>query len=203
MLLNGDFDLQHIIFLIVSIVIGFSVHEFAHAAVAHLLGDNTPERQGRLTLSPHAHIDIAGFLMFLLAGFGWAKPVQVTPSRFKNPLRDDLLVSLAGPASNFLLAVLFAKLFFFPLPEAYRGLVETMVETNVILTVFNLLPIPPLDGSRIIHYFLPASARSAWAAIEQYSFLLFAVLVFAGVTDLIMNYPVSLVMNIAYLGLPT
>jgi len=202
MLLDGDLDLQTVIFIIVSLVIGFSVHEFSHAAVAHVLGDSTPKDQGRLTLSPIVHLDIVGTLMFLFAGFGWAKPVEINPNSFKSPVRDDLLVSFAGPASNFILAFIVAKLYFFNIPESYDGLLTIMIWTNVVLAVFNLLPIPPLDGSRIIPVILPPGMRSTWEHFEQYSIVLFLVLVFSGVTDLIMDYPVEILYELAYLGLP-
>ncbi|MCL5291435.1 MAG: site-2 protease family protein [Actinobacteria bacterium] len=201
MLLDGEFDPQYFIFVIVSIVIGFTVHEFAHTAVAYLLGDTTPQDQGRLTLSPIVHLDIVGFLMFLFAGFGWAKPVEVNPSRFRNPLRDDLLVSLAGPLSNFLLAFLLARLYIFNIPEAYDRLLDTMILTNVILTALNLLPIPPLDGSRIIHFFLPDNARDFWATLERFSFVIIIALIMSGALDVILDYPMKIVTEFTYLGI--
>jgi Zn-dependent protease len=201
MLLEGKFDPELIAYLIISILIGFTVHEFSHAAVAHLLGDSTPKRQGRLTLSPVVHIDIIGFLMFVIMGFGWAKPVEVDTNQFRNPRRDDLLVSLAGPASNFIVAFILARLYFLPMSDAYDKLLSVMIFSNVILAVFNLLPVPPLDGSRIITYFLPERARAVWETIEQYSLVLFMVLIFSGVTEYILSGPVDAVLNLAYIGM--
>lgn len=200
MLIDGELDIQQISFILISILVGFSIHEFSHAAVANLLGDPTSRNQGRLTLNPIVHLDIIGALMILLVGFGWAKPVEVNPGNFKNPRRDDLLVSLAGPASNLVMAFILAKLYFFNVPESYDGLLSTAIFVNVILAVFNLLPIPPLDGSRIITYFLPDGARNAWDTFEQYSFMFFLVLVFSGVTDLILDYPVQMALDFVYLG---
>jgi Zn-dependent protease len=201
MLLSGDFDPQQIIFYIVSIIIGFTIHEFAHAFSADLLGDPTPRNQGRLTLSPAAHLDIIGSLMFLFAWFGWAKPVEVNPSNFKNRRRDDLIVSLAGPASNLILAFLLARLLIFSIPGSYELLLETMITVNVILAIFNMIPIPPLDGSRIIVYFLPEKARDAWATFEQYSLIAFLVLIMSGASNLIMEYPVSIALSLVHVGM--
>ncbi|MHB8840910.1 MAG: site-2 protease family protein [Candidatus Aquicultor sp.] len=202
MLLEEGLSLQDIVFIIISIITAFTIHEFAHAATAYLLGDSTARNQGRLTLNPIVHLDIIGSIMILLAGFGWAKPVEVNPHNFKNPKRDDLLVSLAGPASNFLLAFVLAKLYFFSIPESYDGLLSTAIYINMVLAIFNLLPIPPLDGSRIIPSLLPASAQNTWATFEQYSMVIFIALIFSGVTGLIIDYPVQMALDFAYLGVP-
>jgi Zn-dependent protease len=148
-----------------------------------------------------AHIDFIGILMFLFAGFGWAKPVEVNPSNFKNGRRDDLLVSIAGPASNLILAFLLARLLIFTIPGSYELLLETMITVNVILAIFNMIPIPPLDGSRIIVYFLPEKARNAWATFEQYSLIAFLVLILSGATNLIMEYPVSIALGLVRVGI--
>lgn len=149
------------------ILFGFAIHEFSHAYTATRFGDNTPAKQGRLTLNPLPHIDPFGLLMFVFAGFGWAKPVQVNPHAFRNPKRDDLIVSIAGPLSNFIAAIIFAFIIkglftftghLFAIAEygdyIYRML-EYFVWINLILFVFNLIPFPPLDGSHILFSFLP------------------------------------------------
>ncbi len=140
------------------ILLAISVHEFSHGYAAVKLGDNTPLLQGRLTLNPLKHIDPLGFLCLLLVGFGWAKPVMINPSNFKNPRRDDLMVSLAGPLSNFIMAFIFVGLMklvdmFLPvtsLTQIIWAVFNGTVTINLVLMVFNLLPIPPLDGHHIL-----------------------------------------------------
>jgi len=140
------------------ILIGLSVHEFAHAYVAYKLGDDSQRFQGRLTLDPTKHIDPLGFLFLLLVGFGWAKPVMVNSRMFKNPRRDDSLVSVAGPLMNLITAILFTVilglvLIFIPNSSQITDIVITIItgiiQINLVLMVFNLIPIPPLDGHHI------------------------------------------------------
>lgn len=162
-----EFDLRETILMLPALLFGFAIHEFWHAYTATRFGDNTPARQGRLTLNPISHIDPIGMLMFVFAGFGWAKPVQVNPTAFRNPRRDDLIVSLAGPLSNFITAIIFALIIkglltfaihLFAITE-YGGYIFRMLEyfvwVNLIMFVFNLLPVPPLDGSHILFSLLP------------------------------------------------
>ena len=140
------------------ILLAISIHEFAHGFVAVKLGDDTPKMQGRMTLNPLKHIDPLGFMCLLLVGFGWAKPVMINSRNFKNPRRDDLLVSLAGPVSNFIMAFIFAILMklvdmFLPVTmttQVIWAVLSGTVQINLVLMVFNLLPIPPLDGHHIL-----------------------------------------------------
>lgn len=161
-----NIDWKDVISMLPSLLFGFAIHEYSHARVAVAFGDDTPKRQGRLTLNPIPHIDPIGLLLFVFAGFGWAKPVQVNLFAFKNPRRNDLLVSLAGPTSNLIAAVIFAFLTrLLPIfnPNIYQGslgdavfnIVSYFVWTNLVLAMFNLIPIPPLDGSRILFDVLP------------------------------------------------
>lgn len=137
-----------------SLIIGLTIHEFAHAFIAEKLGDPTAKYQGRVTLNPLAHLDPFGSIMLLIAGFGWGKPVPVNPQYFSRPAIDELLVALAGPASNLIMAsVLGIIVQFNPIPVINELLVP-VVFINVMLAVFNLIPIPPLDGSKMLRPFV-------------------------------------------------
>lgn len=160
---------------IISILIAISIHEWAHAITAHKLGDPTPERMGRLTINPIAHLDLIGSLMFLIVGFGWAKPVPVNPSYFRHPKRGMALTALAGPFSNLVLALIaFAGLHFvagrdamsimslLDAPEGMSVGKQVLVQilqgslfVNLALMAFNLFPVAPLDGSNILRMFIP------------------------------------------------
>lgn len=159
------------------IVIAMVVHEYSHARVAYALGDYTPRLQGRLTLNPAAHVDPIGLLMLFIVHFGWAKPVQINPMNFSNPRRDDILVSLAGPASNLITAfialiilVLLAKLDF-PLSEGLLVVFNLIIIYNINFAIFNMLPIPPLDGSHILRNLLPYEMAQTYEQLERYSFI--------------------------------
>jgi Zn-dependent protease len=176
-----------LVVIIVLLLVCFPVHEFAHAYVATKLGDNTPSLMGRVTLNPLAHLDPFGSLLFLLAGFGWAKPVPVSPYRMNgDPRTSHAIVALAGPASNILLAILFAALYRLTnalLPDAPSLLTSiafytfgTAVFLNLLLALFNLIPIPPLDGSRILTALLPAQTAQLMEQLERYGFLILMLL---------------------------
>lgn len=172
--------IETIIFIII-ILFAITVHEFSHAAAADLMGDPTPRLAGRLSLNPIKHIDPIGFLMLLLVRFGWAKPVPINPYNFKDPVRGEMVVSFAGPLSNFLCAWLAAVLMrFFPVIFQMNGYVQVaaanFIWLNLALAVFNLLPIPPLDGSHILEPFIPDEYRQM---LEQYGFfILIFILIF-------------------------
>ncbi len=165
------------------IIIAMVVHEYAHARVAVALGDFTPRLAGRLTLNPMAHIDPLGLLMLFLVRFGWAKPVQINPYNFSNPKRDDILVSLAGPGANLITAflalmvmVLLLK-FDFPMTEGVRMVFSLIMIYNINFAIFNMLPLPPLDGSHILKQLLPYELARQYAVLERYSFLILIVIV--------------------------
>lgn len=173
---------------IVVLLVAFTVHEFAHAFVADRFGDDTPRRQGRLTLNPAVHIDPLGALLLLVAGFGWARPVEINPYALqRRSPAAPMLVALAGPASNLLLAVIGAipvRLGLVPmtlgtglLPSVYE-LLATFVFINALLAFFNLIPLFPLDGEKILHYFLPPSGKVALENLRQYSSFILLGLVF-------------------------
>jgi Zn-dependent protease len=167
------------IYFIIALVIAISVHEAAHALAAYKLGDPTAKYEGRLTLNPVKHLDPLGTLMLFLVHFGWGKPVPVNPYNFKNPIKDSALVSLAGPMSNFLIALIFSvPLKYFPhiLPISIFYLFLMIIDLNILLGVFNLLPFPPLDGSKIFAVFVPKHLQNSYyhfLKIAQPYFLVF------------------------------
>jgi len=154
-----NFDWTNMLYSLPGVIIGLTVHEFSHAFVAAKLGDDTARAQGRITLNPFYHIDPVGMIFILFAGFGWAKPVQFDIRKLKSPKRDRILIALAGPLSNLILGILFLfiiKLFFafsYSFPDmVYEILLRLLFYISVInlgLFIFNMLPIPPLDGSHV------------------------------------------------------
>ena len=162
-----------------------SVHEFAHAYTAYKLGDRTQKAMGRLTLNPFSHIDIAGFICIALFGFGWGKPVMIDDRNFKNKAAGNALTAFAGPCSNIIMAILFTIILkillitgvILPTINSVVGsiilnMLILTIQFNVVFAIFNLIPIPPFDGSRILYFFLPVKGREYMYKIEQYSFIL-------------------------------
>lgn len=173
-----------------AIVIALTFHEYAHGKTADLLGDHTPYYQGRLTLNPLPHIDWVGFLMLFIFHFGWAKPVQVNPYNFKNISikKGMMLVSLAGPGMNILLAFIGLVLYKYLLPYQdlewgimASSLLQPLVYINLILAAFNLIPLPPLDGSKILAGLLPDSGAHLLYSLEQYGPLILLLLIVTGI----------------------
>ncbi|MDD2679682.1 MAG: site-2 protease family protein [Candidatus Omnitrophica bacterium] len=170
------------------LMIGMSVHEFAHGLVAYRLGDPTAKYSGRLTLNPLAHIDIfwtflLPLFLFITSGFvfGAAKPVPINYGALRNPKRDIILVGISGPLANFILGGLLAMLIkIIPLPALLLSLAVNLITINVILGVFNLVPIPPLDGSRILMGLLPEPLASQYVGIEPYAFIILIALIWLG-----------------------
>lgn len=158
----GNFDLVRILEFLPGIILGLTVHEFSHALVAHLCGDSTSKDQGRVSLNPLKHIDLLGFIMILIAGFGWAKPVQFNEQKLHNPKYDVMKIAVAGPLSNALLAMILSVLFsiFASAIPAYHNAGTKIVYEIFIyaiyinwgLFIFNLIPLPPLDGSHLLYY---------------------------------------------------
>jgi len=191
--LNGllFFDWKTLPFLILALIISFTLHEFAHAWSAYKLGDPTAQRFGRVSLNPMVHLDLFGSIMMLLVGFGWAKPVPVDRSNFKNPRLMSIIVTAAGPFSNLLLAVLSLivwDLFYYNhwfehfsigSADAISVFLNTMLGTNLMLLLFNLIPIPPLDGYRIIQDLVNLKYTEGLIKFERWAnvILLFIVLV--------------------------
>lgn len=178
-------------YIIISIIIGFTLHEFAHAYAAYKFGDPTAEKQGRLTLNPIAHIDPLGALFILLAGFGWARPVPVNRHYFKRPKLAGVIVSLAGPVSNLILAfigfVVLSILYRLGIPtgtsfDMYPFL-DIFIYMNLLLFAFNLIPLPPLDGYRIIEDLVSSRVRAKLSKYEVYGSILFIVLIVTGLSN--------------------
>lgn len=178
--------LEQLILGIPGLLLAIVLHEWAHAAVSTALGDPTPARHGRLSLNPLAHIDWIGMIMLWVFQFGWAKPVQIDPRYYKNPRLGLLLVALAGPVMNVLIAfaclLLYLHVPWSPdrLGQVLKGIVQAAVIYDVFFAVFNILPIPPLDGSRILSAVSSEGAR-IMAAIEPYGWIVLLLLIFTGV----------------------
>src|ERR671933_672822 len=165
--------------VLMGFVVGIVVHEAAHAYSAYLLGDDTAYRAGRVTLNPASHLDVLGSLMLLMAGFGWGKPTPVVPSKLRGGILGPVAVAFAGPASNLLIVALCALLYAIPpFQEGYlRIIVIAMAFVNALLFVFNLIPIPPLDGAKVIFPFLPRSMSGFVHFMNQYGPTILLVLV--------------------------
>jgi len=138
-----------------ALIIAITIHEFAHAFLADRLGDPTPQLQGRLSLNPLKHLDPVGTLMLLFFRFGWGKPVEFDPYNLRHPRRDAALISLAGPAVNLVLATLLALILKFSPSSLFSVFLIPVILININLAIFNLLPVPPLDGAKILYGFLP------------------------------------------------
>ena len=196
-------QLLSVLFVIIFIL---PLHEFAHGFIAVKLGDDTPKWDKRLTLNPLASLDPFGSLALLLFGFGWAKPVQVNPRNFKNPKRDMAIVALAGPLSNLLAAMVGMLIFmpfilFAPYNEFTLFLVyffEYYIIVNIGLAVFNLIPIPPLDGSKILMAFLSDKILRYYFQYQQIITMVLFVVLFTGVLSTPLNYLENLIFNGMY-----
>ncbi|HEV8675988.1 MAG TPA: site-2 protease family protein [Methylomirabilota bacterium] len=187
--------LQNLILMLPALLLAVTVHEVAHGWVADRLGDPTARLSGRLTLNPLPHIDPWGALAFVLAGFGWAKPVPVNAHNLRRPVRDMALVAVAGPLSNFLLAFVGLVLLivvrqwveapFFAAP--LEGTLRYVYAFNLGLAIFNLIPLPPLDGGHFLPYFLPRRAWPQLRQLEQYGPMILLLLVLSGATHYIIG----------------
>ena len=169
--------------LLLGLVVGVVLHEAAHAYSAYLLGDDTAYRAGRVTLNPASHLDVLGSIMFLMAGFGWGKPTPVTPSKLRGGVLGPVAVAFAGPASNLLVVAICAALYL--LPAFQSGYLQIIVLTgafaNALLFVFNLIPIPPLDGAKVIFPFLPRSMSGFVDFMNQHGPMILLVLVLVAI----------------------
>jgi Zn-dependent protease len=185
-----DLNIPTLIARVIVLLIAFTIHELAHAVTADYLGDPTPRRMGRITLNPLKHLDPFGTLLLLIAGFGWAKPVMVNPMNMRgNPRTSMAIVAAAGPISNVLMALLTAIIFrlglvdftMFP-PEgnipSLSFILSEFIWINLILAFFNLIPVPPLDGSKILFAILPGELVYRLRPLEQYGFIILMAVIF-------------------------
>jgi Zn-dependent protease len=199
---------QQLLLLIPAFLVAVTVHELAHGVVADRLGDPTARRLGRLTLNPLPHIDPLGAIAFLLAGFGWAKPVPVNASNLKRPVRDMAWIAAAGPISNFIVAfVALVGLAVVPrgvaspfLVAPLAGILVALFRFNLMLGIFNLIPLPPLDGGHFLPYFVPRGSWSLLHQLEQYGPFILLLLVMTGATRYIIG-PVVTFMESVYFAL--
>ena len=204
-------SIQTIVVMAVPFLLAITCHEVAHGYVAYLLGDPTAKSQGRLTLNPLKHLDPLGVVAFVIARIGWAKPVPVDARYFKNPRRDMMYVAVAGPAVNFALAVVFAFLYRWMVAYAMQdvegsnasmiippviSMLEAGVVVNLILGVFNLLPIPPLDGSNILAGLLPPKTANSYMRFSKYGFVLIILLAVTGILGYVLWPPVMALYHI-------
>lgn len=193
------------ILMIPAILLGFTFHEYAHAKMADKLGDKTARFQGRLNLNPLTHIDPLGFLMILVAGIGWAKPVQVNPAAFKDKYKDDLKVSLAGPLANLgvalfggvllfiVMALVFSNILTGALSQILYDISMQIIYINVMLFIFNLLPLPGLDGWSVFRDLSPKHFYRVSDKVYQYQFIILIAIVVVGAP--IISIPVKFVSN--------
>lgn len=182
-----------ILYFIPALLISLSIHEFGHALVAYKLGDKSQKALGRLTISPFAHIDWMGFIFILLFRFGWGKPVMIDDRNFKNKAKGNMLVALAGPMFNVLLAIvltiLLKVLWMCGITEEsitssagtiLYNMLNLAIQFNIVFSVFNLIPLPPFDGSKVLYYFLPRKGRMFMDSMERYSIWILIVLLWTG-----------------------
>lgn len=186
----GNLNIPTLIARVIVLLIAFTIHELAHAVTADYLGDPTPRRMGRITLNPLKHLDPIGTLLLLVAGFGWAKPVMVNPMNMRgNPRTSMAIVAIAGPLSNIVMALLGAIVFrlgLLDLPTSFPAgnvpslafILSEFVWINLILAIFNLIPVPPLDGSKILFAILPGEMVYRLRPLEQYGFIILMLLIF-------------------------
>ena len=210
---HGDFAdpmdwLMSELMMLPGIIIGLAFHEFAHAKVAYKLGDPTPKMQGRVTINPLAHIDPVGLAALLVVGFGWGVPVQINPSNFRHRRRDELMVALAGVTMNLIIAIVFAiiaKVLYMTAGAVFLSsgvgsilwfMIMYVIQINLVLMIFNLIPCPPLDGFSIIsEIFNIKHTEFYWTLYRYGNWILIALIIF-GITGMIISPCVQFFMSV-------
>ncbi|WP_163655092.1 site-2 protease family protein [Listeria sp. PSOL-1] len=185
------YPLEELPYLIISLLIAFSFHEWAHALTALAFGDDTAKNEGRLSLNPFVHVDIIGLLMVVIAGFGWARPTPVNRFKLKHRRLGSVFISLAGPISNLLLAFIAVGVLVFitngtdtTSGDALISFLYIFIRLNIVLFIFNLIPLPPLDGYQVVSEFFTQRMKSRIQPLEQYAFLIFLILALTPLYDI-------------------
>lgn len=210
--MSNPMDLLYLVLTLPGVIIAITFHEFAHAWMADRLGDDTPRSQGRLNLNPLSHLDPFGFAMLVFAHFGWGKPVQINPRNFnrnKSMSAQEAMVAVAGPVMNIIIAIVLTIIMFCLQKFAPTFLVfnkvgfilgviiEMAIVVNIGLGVFNLVPLPPLDGSKVLMHFLPYNAKNWFINHQNIFYIIFLVIWITG----IVSYIISPVINVVYSGI--
>ena len=206
---SGIAGVLNLLLTVPGVLIAITFHEFAHAWTAVKLGDDTPKRQGRLSLNPFSHMDPVGIILLIVAGFGWGKPVEIDPRNFNGKYslsKAEAIVAAAGPIMNFILAFVFMIIYYalFAATNALAGLsimwqnvinyiILYTISINIGLGVFNLIPLPPLDGSKVIMPFLPAKAKSFFIEREQIFYIVFVILWITGLAGYIISPAITFI----------
>lgn len=204
------FDLDELPFVLLVLLFAFAVHGFVQAYTSYRFGDSTAKKEGRVTLNPQVHIDLVGMILFLVAGFGWAKPVPVNRHHFKKPRLMGVIASLVGPLSNLCLALIGFFLWYllymdsiqtwFSLDifNAVSTFLKWLIGINILLFVFNLIPLPPLDGYRLLEDIAPNPIRAKMSQFEPYSIYIFLLLVFIPPLRMITLQPILELQFVVY-----
>lgn len=192
-----SFNIMNVLYTLPAILIALTFHEFSHGYVAYKLGDSTAKDQGRLSLNPIKHIDPMGFFVLLFFRFGWAKPVPYNPTYFKNRKKGTLLVALAGPLSNLILAFISISLILILRPQniIVYTILNLLVFYNTIFAIFNLIPIPPLDGSKIFASLLPTKQELLFWRYERYGYPLLLILIVTGLLNKVLLPSIYFILN--------
>jgi len=179
--------------LVVSLIVSIGIHEFMHAYTAYKLGDNTPKLQGRVTLNPFAHIDPLGLLAVILIGFGWGRPVEYDIYNLRNPKKDVLLISFAGPLSNLVLAFICFLVSNFLWSSPFLDILRDL---NLVLFVFNLIPVFPLDGFNVVRGLLPYDLAYQWGELEGYGIFILIFMIIFNIPSVLIDQAVATILKI-------
>ncbi|HAE91549.1 site-2 protease family protein [Tissierella praeacuta] len=189
---------MNVIYNLPGLFIAIIFHELAHGLMAYWLGDDTAKNAGRLTLNPLKHLDLGGFLCLIIFKFGWAKPVPINPFNFQNRKKDTILVSLAGPLSNFIIAIIIVFVLSLNIitNAVFFKILFITLWYNIMLGIFNLLPFPPLDGSKIVASLLPNKIEYYFYKYERYLYMVLIVLIATNIIDKIMSPIIDVILNL-------